>query len=164
MISNAYSALAPARFRSFNASCLFACIASLSGCAERPSVDIEQLVNYHTCTGLEVGAQWISWAEVAQARNLKYIDTPLAAPPGRFLAISNGEQPSGGYRLELESIESAWFTPVLRFDLSWHVPAADEAVTMMITSPCLIFNIDTTDRLAGVEVTLDGEPFANLAE
>ena len=164
MISSAYSAFALVRMRSFKAYCLFVYVACLSGCIERPSVDIEELVNYHTCTGLESGAQWISWAEVAKARNLKYIDTPLAAPPGRFLAISNGEQPSGGYRFELKSIDSAWFTPVLRFDLSWHVPAADEAVTMMITSPCLIFNIDTADRLAGVEVTLDGEPFASLAE
>ncbi|WP_169334067.1 protease complex subunit PrcB family protein [Marinobacter nanhaiticus] len=107
-----------------------------------------------TAPGLVVVENVGQWRKLSSGLGANLPAWPDA--PGRWLIVASmGQQRTGGYGLEFESVDVAG--EQLTINVNVRRPAADAMVTQALTTPCMVIDLPST----GWEtVTVSGEaPF-----
>ena len=102
------------------------------------------LLNHADCSIAKAGMQVVSYEDVARLRGSTLLSM-TSAPTSRqsdliLLAISNGRQPTPGYRFDLNGVFAA--EGIATLELHWQVPADDSPQPQMITHPCIVIGLE----------------------
>lgn len=141
------------------------------GCssAQQPIPAVEVL-NQGNCKITEMGAALVSFEELAQLRRstLLSLTTPglNAAPNLTLVAVSNGPQPTPGYRFEL--VDAFTNKGIATIRLRWVAPDPGSILPQVISYPCIVVGlergdfkqlraVDDHDNLLGT-LLIQGEP------
>ena len=140
---------------------------TLAGCSSTP-VDVVELMQHSQCKNLQVGANRISFEQLATIRGSRLLSTtpdsassaqatadsdPMAEP---MYAIYTGPQPTAGYRLSLQQVSQRNRTVSLH--LTTTKPAPDVMVSQVITHPCIVVQLQGLPHTYTVEFLLDDNP------
>ncbi len=145
---------------------LLGCTA-LSACSQQ-QINVTEVLNHGQCKSLRSGVSQVAFADLATIRGVTMLSDPNqtevqsadAAPELLLIAVSNGSQPTPGYRFEL--IDASAQNRDIHLNYHWHTPPADAVLAQMITSPCSVVQLDTTAQLGTIYAFLDGEPLGSL--
>ena len=115
-----------------------------TGCTGGDSIDSAVLLNHSDCTIAKAGMQMVSYEDVARLRGstlLSMTSAPINHQPDLILlAISNGRQPTPGYRFDLIGAFAA--EGIATLELRWLAPADDSPQPQMITHPCIVIGLE----------------------
>jgi hypothetical protein len=101
------------------------------------------VLEHGQCQGLNSGLTIVDYADLARIRGSKLLS--MSTPDGGetsdllLIAISQGQQPTPGYALTLESASAEGTTALVR--VRWESPPADAVLAQMITHPCLVVGL-----------------------
>ena len=115
-----------------------------AGCTGGDSIHSAVLLNHSDCTIAKAGMQVVSYEDVALLRGstlLSMTSAPINHQPDLILlAISNGRQPTPGYRFDLIGAFAA--EGIATLELRWLAPADDSPQPQMITHPCIVIGLE----------------------
>lgn len=123
---------------------LWAAMILCAGCTHGDPIHAAVLLNHTDCTIAHAGMQLVSYEDVARLRGSTLLSMPPAAVSEQsdliLLAISNGQQPTPGYRFEFDGAFNA--DRIATLGLRWLVPAENSPQPQMITHPCIVIGLD----------------------
>jgi hypothetical protein len=133
------------------------CSLAAAGCEVDPTIEATTVLGHDQCQSLEAGVTRVDWDTVGAWRHGHLLDAPGNGSTEEhdrdllLIAISRGEQPTAGYRLDLTGVRREPGTAVI--DVQWDTPEPDAMVAQVLTHPCLVIGLDETgiDGLNRVE-------------
>lgn len=131
-----------------------------AGCQSTTPIAVVELFSHGQCQGLSKGIRQIEFADLARIRNVQMLTSSqdkavetTAAPEVLLFAISNGNQPTTGYGLELTVAKATNAEVELRY--RWRTPAPDAVLAQVMTSPCSVIQLEAHPQLTAVSAWLD---------
>ena len=136
----------------------------MAGCQGSTPVTAVELFSHANCNGVTKGIKQIQFADLATIRNVQMLSSPATRSADQsdtqsqpddvlLFVVSNGNQPTPGYGLDLTATESTSHEITLRY--RWRTPAADAVLAQVITSPCTVIQLDAHTDLTAVSAWLD---------
>lgn len=126
---------------------LWAVLGLCTGCTSGDSIPSAVLLNHTDCTIAKAGMQVVSYEDVARLRGstlLSLTSAPVSPQSDLILlAISNGRQPTAGYRFDFEGAFTVEGTATL--ELRWLTPTDGSPQPQMITYPCIVVGLERGD-------------------
>lgn len=114
------------------------------GCAAGDPIPAAELLNHPNCTITQAGMQVVSYEEVARLRGSTLLNMTTAqvnsGPDVVLIVISNGRQPTPGYRFDLT--DAFTVGGIATLELRWLVPDEDALQPQMITYPCIVIGLE----------------------
>ncbi|MCR9259510.1 MAG: protease complex subunit PrcB family protein [Pseudomonadaceae bacterium] len=137
----------------------------LSGCQAGTPITAVELFSHANCQGVSKGIQQIQFADLATIRNVQLLSSPATRAEDQsdtqsqlddvlLFVVSNGNQPTPGYGLDLTATETT--NDEITFRYRWRTPAADAVLAQVMTSPCTVIQLDAHPDLTAVNAWLDG--------
>ena len=124
---------------------LLLCSLLTSGCSKAIELAATEVLNEANCKGAMDGLHTVGYSEVAAMRGSTLLgmstQSSVGEPDLLLLALSNGRQPTTGYRFELRDalLENGAATLVV----DWITPAADTSLAQILTYPCLVIGLES---------------------
>ncbi len=146
--------------RSCSFASLFLACAALSTSCSSQSVEVAEILNHSLCQSLRKGLNVVHFEDLAKIRGVEMLTPPEMPQNVLLLAVSNGSQPTPGYRFEL--VEASARQQQLHLNYRWIKPSEDAVMSHMVTSPCSVIQINTQAELAAVEAYLDSETLGRV--
>lgn len=143
----------------------------MSGCQAGTPVTAVELFSHANCQGVTKGIQQIQFADLAGIRNVQMLANPTSDGTHKsasdtplddvlLFVVSNGNQPTPGYGLDLTETDATENEIELRY--RWRTPAADAVLAQVVTSPCAVIQLDAHPDLTAVSAWLDDTLFGRV--
>jgi hypothetical protein len=130
----------------------------LASCGSVQPVQSQVLLNHQTCSNVRAGVSEVQLAELTGIRGSRLIslndraddqaELPELSAATRLFAVSRGQMPTAGYRIELQQVSLDAQTLII--DLDWRAPDPATVQAQMLTHPCLVVAVP----IAGAETVL----------
>lgn len=125
----------------------------LAGCGSVRPVESQVLLNHQSCRNVRAGVSEVQLAELTGIRGSRLInlndraddqaDLPELSSATRLFAVSRGQMPTAGYRIELQQVSLDAQTLII--DLAWQAPDPATVQAQMLTHPCLVVAVPVAD-------------------